>query len=170
VSIPTNSKEWQAVPAEQLPEAIRRVDPEGQGWEKYIGPEQDRPYPPKEEYTNDPEAKIAVGGIKYDAGKAPIYRGCLSYFPRAMAEVASVSDFGARKYAWNGWQRVDDGVNRYSDALVRHLADEGKGEVLAPDSGLRHAAHVAWNALARLELMLRDEEVPTTDTEGYYVR
>lgn len=110
------------------------------------------------EYTNDPQEKLAQGAIKYDAGKAPIYRGLLSYFPRAVREVAAVSAFGASKYAWRGWEGVDDGVNRYSDAMVRHLVREGEGEVLDPDSGLLHAAHTSWGSLARLELIQREIE------------
>jgi hypothetical protein len=108
----------------------------------------------KEETTNDPQEKLATGGIKYDAGKAPIFRGAVAYFPLAIGELAKVSAFGATKYQWDGWRRVDDGLARYSDALVRHLVTEGTGEVLDPDSGLLHAAHVFWNAAARLELIL----------------
>lgn len=110
------------------------------------------------EFTEDDPSKIEGGAVKYDGGKSPIFRGCLSYFPRAMEAVAAISQFGASKYAWNGWRGVSDGFNRYSDAMVRHLAKEGKGEVLDPESGLPHAAHACWNALARLELMLEDEE------------
>lgn len=110
------------------------------------------------ETTNDDPAKIGTGAIKYDAGKAPIFRGVVSYFPRAVAAVAAVSGFGANKYAWHGWEGVGDGINRYSDAMVRHLLREGEGEVLDPDSGLLHAAHAAWGALARLELILRNRE------------
>lgn len=110
------------------------------------------------EYTNDPQEKANTGAIKYDGGKAPIFRGVVSYFPRAVEAVAQVSNFGASKYAWAGWENVDDGINRYSDAMVRHLLREGQGEVLDNDSGLLHAAHAAWGALARLELILRDEE------------
>jgi hypothetical protein len=112
----------------------------------------------KKEYTNDPQANVTSGAIKYDGGKAPIFRGAISYFPRAIEAVAAVSNFGATKYAWKGWESVDNGYDRYSDALVRHLAHEGKGEVLDPDSGFLHAAHTAWNALARLELVLRAED------------
>lgn len=112
----------------------------------------------KKEYTNDAQEKIGTGAIKYDGGKAPVYRGAVAYFPRAIQAVAAVSLFGAIKYAWKGWEGVDDGYNRYSDAMVRHITDEGKGEILAPDSGLLHAAHVAWNALARLELLIRERE------------
>lgn len=110
------------------------------------------------EQTNDSAENIAKGAIKYDAGKAPVFRGALSYFPRAISAVAQVSAFGASKYAWKGWEGVPDGVNRYSDALVRHLMYEGEGEVLDPDSGLLHAAHSAWNALARLELLIKERE------------
>lgn len=110
------------------------------------------------EFTNDPQDKVAIGGIKYDGGKAPVFRGAVSYFPRAIEAVAAVSAFGASKYAWKGWERVDDGYNRYSDALVRHLAYEGKNEVLDPDSGLLHRAHTSWNALASLELLIREIE------------
>ena len=97
-------------------------------------------------------------GAKLDAGKAPVFRGAIGYFPRAITEVAKVSGFGASKYTWKGWETVPDGVNRYSDAMVRHLAYEGEGEILDPDSGLLHAAHAAWNALARLELMLKEKD------------
>lgn len=110
------------------------------------------------EYSNDSEDKIEAGAIKYDGGKAPIYRGVVSYFPRAIAAVASVSEFGANKYAWGGWRSVDNGYARYSDAMVRHLGEEAKGEILDPDSGLLHAAHTAWGALARLELYLTEQE------------
>lgn len=111
----------------------------------------------KEEYSNDSQDAIAKGNTKYDGGKSPIYRGALSYFPRAISAVATVSAFGASKYAWKGWEGVDDGYNRYSDAMVRHLGYEAEGEDVDPDSGLLHAAHTAWNALARLELLLKDK-------------
>lgn len=110
------------------------------------------------EYTTDAVDKIGTGAIKYDGGKPCAFRGCVEYFPRAIYEVARVSTFGASKYAWKGWEGVEDGIARYSDAMVRHLLKEGSGERLDPDSGLMHAAHTAWGALARLELMLREEE------------
>lgn len=97
-------------------------------------------------------------GAKDDGGKAPVFRGAVGYFPRAMEAVAACSDFGASKYAWDGWRLVDNGFNRYSDAMVRHLVAEAKGEELDNDSGLIHAAHTAWNALARLELLLEAKE------------
>jgi len=110
------------------------------------------------EFTNDKEEDVAKGAIKYDGGKSPVYRGAIDYFPRAISAVAGISAFGASKYAWKGWEGVPDGFNRYSDAMVRHLIYEAEGEVLDPDSGLLHAAHCAWNALARLELLIRENE------------
>ena len=98
------------------------------------------------------------GAVKYDTGKSPIFRGAIAYFPRAIEAVASVSSFGATKYAWNGWRHVPDGLGRYTDAMLRHLTAEAAGYDLDADSGLSHAAHTAWNALARLELKLLELE------------
>jgi hypothetical protein len=110
------------------------------------------------EFTTDDPSKIGTGAIKYDGAKPALFRGVVQYFPRAVKAVGEISTFGAKKYAWAGWEAVDDGINRYSDAMVRHLLKEGEGEVVDPDSGLLHAAHTAWGALARLELILREKE------------
>jgi hypothetical protein len=99
------------------------------------------------------------GAVKYDAGKPPVFRGTIAYFPRAIQAVAAISAFGATKYAWAGWRHVPDGLNRYSDAMVRHMLAEAEGQVVDNDSGLLHASHCAWNALARLELILQEKDV-----------
>lgn len=96
-------------------------------------------------------------GAKLDAGKSPTWQGLLDYFPRACNAVADVSAAGARKYAWKGWESVPDGVNRYRNALVRHIVNESIEGKTDPD-GFRHLAQIAWNALATLELTLREEE------------
>lgn len=95
-------------------------------------------------------------GVKYDSGKAPVYRGVLAYFPNALKAVAEISAFGARKYDWKNWQGLDDGYNRYSDGLARHIVAENIEGPLDSESGLPHAAHAAWNALARLEFYLKE--------------
>lgn len=96
-------------------------------------------------------------GAKLDAGKSPVFQGLIDYFPRACIAVAGISGFGASKYAWKGWQSVPDGVNRYSNALGRHMMLESIEGPFDKDSGLLHKAHAAWNALAALELYLREE-------------
>jgi hypothetical protein len=93
-------------------------------------------------------------GAKLDAGKPDT--SLLLMFGRALLEVAKVSTVGAAKYTRGGWQVVPDGIRRYTAALLRHLFAE-QNERLDRDTELLHAAQVAWNALARLELLLREE-------------
>lgn len=94
-------------------------------------------------------------GAKLDQGKVDVLRGAIQYFPRALLAVALVSEIGARKYSWKGWEMVPDGVQRYGAALSRHLMATDEFDA---DTGCRHAAQVAWNALARLELILKEAE------------
>lgn len=95
-------------------------------------------------------------GAKFDAGKVAVTRGALHYFPRAIRGVASLSGVGAKKYSWKGWQEVSDGVHRYGDALGRHeLSIEDDFTKRDPDTGELEVVAVAWNALARAELVLR---------------
>lgn len=94
-------------------------------------------------------------GAKLDAGK-PRVGLVLGAFASALMEVAKVGTMGAAKYTDDGWLSVPNGVSRYDDAGLRHTLKRLAGEELDPDSGLLHAAHEAWNALAVLELMLRE--------------
>ena len=96
-------------------------------------------------------------GIKHDQGK-PRVSLVVYGFARALLEVSAVATFGAEKYSAHGWVSVPHGCERYTDAMYRHLLAEAAGQQCDAESGLAHAAHAAWCALARLELMLRDEE------------
>ena len=112
----------------------------------------------------DSEDKVAKGATKFDGDKSPVYQGFIKYFPRAIEQVANISKFGYEKYGtWGGWLDVDDGLNRYMDAKCRHMIDEAKGEDCASDSKLLHAAHEAWNAMAKLELLMRERESGDTN-------
>jgi hypothetical protein len=42
--------------------------------------------------------------------------------------------------------------------MVRHWLAENQGIECDDESNMLHAAHLAWNALARLELMLMEME------------
>lgn len=107
----------------------------------------------------DPNGKSAKEpGSKLDAGKSPVLQGLFDYFPRACLAVANVSAAGAAKYAWKGWESVPDGINRYSNAMGRHILNESIEGPYDVD-GFLHKAQIAWNALAVLELYLRDNNV-----------
>jgi hypothetical protein len=105
-------------------------------------------------------------GSKLDAGKSPIVSGFMKYFPRAIRAVANVSLHGMEKYTWKGWIKVPDGIKRYDDAEGRHIVDEEIDGPIDPKSRLLHAAHRAWNAMARLELLLIQEEEEKSNANG----
>jgi hypothetical protein len=112
----------------------------------------------RDEFTNDDPALIGTGAVKYDGGKPCVWQGVINYFPRALMGVAEISTFGAQKYAWAGWEKVENGFARYKDAQFCHALKEAMGEEVDPDSKLLHLKHEAWGALASLELYLREHE------------
>lgn len=103
-------------------------------------------------------------GAKMDAGKPQLYRHLVAMFPRALTAVSQVSAVGEEKYTYMGWAAVPDGEARYREAGLRHLFAEACGEVVDQadqrmvERGITHAAQASWNALARLELMLKETE------------
>ena len=114
--------------------------------------------PPSQRPEHDPTgADPRTPGAKLDSGK-PLAGLVLGDFARALQQVVAVGTFGATdKYTPSGWLSVPDGQRRYTDAMMRHWLAEMVGEARDPQSELLHAAHLAWNALARLELMLRNQ-------------
>jgi len=94
-------------------------------------------------------------GAKLDSGKPDA--SLLGYFGKALLEVSRVGTFGAQKYTRGGWQEVPDGINRYTAAMMRHFLQENEN-AYDDELGVLHAAQVAWNALARLELILREQK------------
>jgi len=107
----------------------------------------------------DPNGKApSEAGAKLDAGKLRPGLVILG-FSRALEGVAEVGTYGAKKYSAGGWESVPNGVERYTDAMWRHYLAERR-ELLDPESWLPHAAHAAWNSLARLELILRADANP----------
>ncbi len=82
----------------------------------------------------------------------------LDSMPRALMAVAEVGTFGANKYSRDGWLQVPDGQRRYAAAQDRHRFQRVSGEVHDTESKLPHLYHEAWNALAKLELYLRELE------------
>ena len=113
------------------------------------------PLQPQCQVEADPQGLLPQqAGAKLDAGKVRLGL-VLGDFAQALMAVGRVGTDGAVKYTPHGWLQVADGQARYTDALYRHLLGEAAGDPCDPGTGLLHAAHAAWNALARLELMLR---------------
>ena len=70
---------------------------------------------------------------------------------------------GAEKYSRDNWKKCDD-VNRYKDALMRHVTAYIKGEVSDPEDNLPHLAHAICNCLF---LQYFDSKVVITNTKKW---
>lgn len=85
----------------------------------------------------------------------PMFDGLLAYFPNALAEVAKVSKIGNDQHNpgepmhWARGKSTDHG-----NKIMRHLVDVGGKD----SRGVRHAARLAWRALALLQEELEREE------------
>lgn len=100
-------------------------------------------------------------GAKLDAGKLrPTL--VIRDMARALEAVIKVATDGANKYTPGGWLEVPNAKERYEDADLRHMLKRFKGEPVDADSKSLHLAHNAWNALAKLELHLREQEKANT--------
>jgi len=100
----------------------------------------------------DPNGKDQhESGAKLDAGKNRLAL-VMSGFSAALYGVGKVGTYGAEKYTDNGWKSVPDGLERYQDAMLRHLTAYWGGQTFDPESGIHHLYHMAWNALAVAQL------------------
>ena len=82
-------------------------------------------------------------GTKHDGGK--LLWSLVPWEP--MASVVRVLMFGAKKYAPDNWMKIERPRERYVDAMLRHAVARAGGEVVDPESGEPHAAHVVCCAL-----------------------
>jgi hypothetical protein len=98
---------------------------------------------------------LSKPGAKDDSGKnrmGLLMSGC----PNAIKGVAEVLTFGANKYSANGWQTVPNAVERYKDALYRHLNAYERGELVDEESGLSHLLHATTNLMFIIELSQKE--------------
>lgn len=94
---------------------------------------------------------------KYDVGK-PMVGLVKEDFPLALLEIGKIARYGILKYEERGsWKKVEDGFNRYKDALGRHDL-QSQYEDIDEESGHLHLAHMAWNCLALLQFYLEEEQ------------
>ena len=72
-------------------------------------------------------------------------------------DIVKVFTAGANKYGDNTWQHLENGYQRYKGAMLRHLVEYEKGNEIDEETGCRHLAQVAWNAISMLYLSKRKE-------------
>lgn len=98
----------------------------------------------------------ASAGIKYDDGKPRLAEMVLD-FSSEMEELCKVWEYGADHYGKSNWKEVANGKDRYLNALYRHsfAADNSP---IDEESGLFHAAHMVFNALAYLHFVLKEKD------------
>ena len=88
----------------------------------------------------------------------PIATGCLDYFPRALAAIATLSRIGNDKHNPGEplhWSRGKS--NDHPDCLIRHFMERGTVDTSGAEPVL-HSTEMAWRALAILELEIEDRE------------
>lgn len=73
-------------------------------------------------------------------------------------DIVKVYTVGSKKYGVNTWQKLPDGIERYKAALLRHLVEYEKGNTIDEETGCKHLAQVAWNAIAMLYLSKREKD------------
>jgi hypothetical protein len=106
---------------------------------------------PKPKLATDPKPKLATDPKARKA--APMDRGLLRYFPKALAYVAEVSRIGNEQHNpgqpmhWAKEKSTDHG-----DCIVRHQCEAGTFDA----DKVRHSGKVAWRALAQLEIELEE--------------
>ena len=95
-------------------------------------------------FCKTPKAKT----VDEERKATPIFAGVLQYFPDAIKAVAQCSQAGNEQHHageplhWDRTKSTD-----HAGSLTRHLMDVGTLDT----DGIRHAAKVAWRALALLQ-------------------
>jgi len=74
---------------------------------------------------------------------------------KLIREEGATPEQAAQAISFNNWQNGT--IETYDDAKMRHIIARMLGEERASDSGLKHRAHEAWNALAALTLEIMND-------------
>lgn len=87
----------------------------------------------------------------------PIMRGCLDYFPAALAAVAELSRVGNEQH--NPGEEMHHARGKSTDeadCIVRHLMERGTRD----SDGVLHSVKVAWRALSLAQKELEAAGAP----------
>lgn len=90
-------------------------------------------------------------GVKHDNGK-PLIGDMIIDYKVQLLELCKVFEHGTKTYGLGNWKQVENGEERFTNAMIRHLLREN--EVYDEETGLLHAAQVFFNAGARLYFIL----------------
>lgn len=85
---------------------------------------------------------------------------------KEVEDIVKVFTSGSIKYGDNTWQGLENGYQRYKAAMFRHLLEYEKGTEFDEETGCRHLAQVAWNAMAMLYL----SKHPTSDKQEVLIQ
>ena len=94
-------------------------------------------------------------GVKHDNGK-PLIGDMIVDYKVQLLELCKVFEHGTKTYGLGNWKQVENGEERFTNAMIRHLLRED--EVYDEETGLLHAAQVFFNAGARLYFILKRME------------
>lgn len=117
--------------------------------------EEEAPHTPNGAHALDIGDRMILSEDAQVRKDTPITTGVLDYFPRAMAAVAQCSKAGNDQHNpgqplhWAKGKSTD-----HADCISRHLIDRHTVDT----DGIKHAAKLAWRALALLETILEKEE------------
>lgn len=111
-----------------------------------------------------------AAGNRMNVGKAQWSLMLRRMWP-ALREVVRVTEFGAKKYAPDGWWNRDLDDQETCTSAQNHLFAVMSGTYIDaagqvhhgqndPESGLPHWAHAAWNMLAIGALRFKREHLP----------
>lgn len=92
-------------------------------------------------------------GIKHDSGKPKIGQMIIDY-KVPLLELCKVFEHGAATYGLSNWKQLEDGKDRFTNAMIRHFLSED--ELYDKETGLLHAAQVFFNAGARLYYIVQE--------------
>lgn len=100
-------------------------------------------------------------GVKLDENK-PRMADMILCFQEVLSELCKVYEFGANKYGDENWKYVENGYNRFKNAMMRHFLSNRRYD---QETGILETAHVAYNALMILWFELQERKSESKVTE-----
>lgn len=115
------------------------------------------PGPVVEVSTEQMEVIMRGPGVKLDNEKDDLWLHVMDNFPLSLGWLAAHMKAGDNEpgHVHHGWRTVDDGYNRYSAALLRHLMAEKIPATVSYLDKVDMAISVLANAFIRAEILLR---------------